>query len=94
MEKELFELIELLENDDPYGIGIHPNSYADEEMGYRVYHKDGYCFDVTKIKDYENDEVGHYTYKYHEGAFDGFKDLPLEKAIKLIKSETNDTGRN
>lgn len=94
MEKELFELVESLDDKNISGFGIHPSSFVDDrfpgdEQGFRIYHKDGYCFDITREKEYniDGDEIGSFHYEYHEGHFDGFKELTLKKAIELIKSE-------
>ncbi|WP_304138744.1 hypothetical protein [Mesonia mobilis] len=93
-EQELYELIEKLDESNLDGIGIHETSFVEtrfpeDAYGYRVYHKEGYCFDITREKDYEDeeDEVGFWTYEYHEGVFDGFKELTLDDAIKLIREE-------
>lgn len=94
MEKKLFDLVASLDQDNLDGIGIHPSSFIDErftsdENGFRLYHKDGYCFDITREKEYDIDgnETGNFHYEYHEGHFEGFKELPLEKAIELIEKE-------
>ncbi len=98
MEKEevLYKLIESLDNDNMsgLGIGVHESSFCDcqfpeEEYGFRIYHKDGYCFDITKEKEYPDDTKKDWKwyYEYHEGVFDGFKSLTIENAIKIIETE-------
>jgi len=93
-EKKLYELVDNSDVDkmSKLGIGIHDSSFVEcrfpqESNGYRIYHKDGYCFDITWERqwDEEENEVDPH-YEYHEGIFDGFKDLTIEKAIEIIES--------
>ena len=56
---------------------------------YRVYHKDGYCFDTEKVG-YENEKTGElsgFEYEFYS-EWDDFKKIHLVDAIKLIKSCT------
>jgi len=93
LEKKLYELIDNLDLDNMHdvGIGVHESSFIEcrfpeDSYGYRVYHRDGYCFDITWERqwDEEDNEIEPH-YEYHEGIFDGFKELDIESAIKLIE---------
>lgn len=93
LEKKLYELVESIDQDNMEGLGfgIHESSFIEcgfpeNANGYRVYHKDGYCFDITWERqwDEEFNEIEPY-YLYHEGVFDGFKSLTIEKAIEIIE---------
>lgn len=93
LEKKLYELVDSLDSSNLDGIGVHESSFIEcrfpeDSYGYRVYHKDGYCFDITwerQFDEYENELEPHY--EYHEGCFEGFKELSIEKAIELIKTQ-------
>jgi hypothetical protein len=61
--------------------------HCDGERTYRIYHKDGYCFDISKELESENEETGEENFYY--GFFSewpGFDDLKVEKAIELLKN--------
>jgi hypothetical protein len=92
--KELYDLVakkgellkgklHILDNSDDEDV----NSIYGEGL-YRVYHEDGYCFDVSKtIIDWdirEGKEVDNFDY-FMYSEWDGFKNLTIEKAIELIK---------
>lgn len=90
--KKLFDLCE--KNDEGVYDKLHiiENSrFLYEKKEYRVYHADGYCFDVTKEKmELAEDEscdscIGGYEYSFNEGAYEGFKEITVEEAIKLLK---------
>lgn len=99
MEKELFELVESLDPDDLDNFSVHyTKDYPDfRDESFKVYIK-AHCFDVRKIYICESDEVSEvravdqdvndngYNYTYY-ALWDGFKELPLKKAIELIKNE-------
>lgn len=95
LEKKLYDLIDNLDQDNMsgLGIGIHESSIVDcrfpeEENGYKVYHKDGYCFEITFEKQFDEEENEiEPNYEYHEGMYDGFKSLTLEEAISIIEKE-------
>jgi len=95
LEKKLYKLIDNLDQDNMsgLGIGVHESSFGDcrfpeEENGYKVYHKDGYCFEITFEKQWDEEENEiEPNYEYHEGTYDGFKSLTIEKAIEIIESE-------
>ncbi|NCS88673.1 MAG: hypothetical protein AUK34_01125 [Ignavibacteria bacterium CG2_30_36_16] len=90
--KILFDLCEK-NNEGVYNkLHIIENSkFPDEKKEYRVYHADGYCFDVTKEKiELAEDEIcysciGGYEYSFNEGAYEGFKEITVEEAIKSLK---------
>ncbi len=92
--KKLFDIC------DNMGVGIHDKlhicdssedgRFPDEDKEYRVYHADGYCFDVRKQRN-EPEEgcicvtcIGNYEYSFLEGVYDGFKDIDIDGAIKLF----------
>lgn len=91
--KKLFDLCEK-NNEGVYNkLHIIDNSrFPEEKKEYRIYHADGYCFDVSKEKiELAEDEIcvsciGGYEYDFNEGAFEGFKEITVEKAIKLLQS--------
>lgn len=91
LEKKLYELVDTVDLNKIDGFGIHESSFVEcrfpqESYGYRVYHKDGYCFDITWERQFgeEGKEIESY-YEYHEGIFDGFKSLTIEQAIQIIE---------
>lgn len=91
LEKELFDLV------DWVGQGLYMSLHiiAISEFGYgnkyRVYHSDGYCFNIEKEEvDLAEDEsnpsaIDGYEYTYLDDLFDGFKILDIKEAIKLIR---------
>lgn len=94
--KKLFDLC------GKYGEGIHFNfhiiensQFPLEKKEYRVYHSDGYCFDVSKEEmELAEDEICNscingYEYSFNEGVYDGFKEITIEDAIKLIEGNDN-----
>ena len=85
MEKELFDLVESLDQNHSDSIGVHESGFddSDGEMSYRVYHQNGYCFDIKRQWDEDTEEM----YFFYYAEWDGFKELPLKKAIELIKNE-------
>ena len=93
LEKKLYELIDTVDVDNIDGFGVHESSFIEcrfptESYGYRVYHKDGYCFDITWERQWDEEEKEiEPHYEYHEGVFDGFKELSIEKAIEIIEKE-------
>lgn len=57
----------------------------DFEQSYRVYHSDGYCFDVWKEDaSIENDE-NEYTYGFYS-EWPGFTPLPIRDTILLMEA--------
>lgn len=101
-EKELFDLVEYkgecIEG-KLHIIDISDYSY-DEDLfydlkKYRVYHGDGYCFNIEKYSiddEYEfNEKYGEesnikgFYYYFISDLFDGYKTLSLKNAIELIK---------
>ncbi len=92
-EKRLYKLVESLDEGKSDGIGVHESSFIEcrfpkESYGYRIYHRDGYCFDITWERQWDEDDneiESHY--EYYEGVFDGFRSLRIEEAIEIIESE-------
>ncbi len=90
--KKLFDLCES-NNEGIYNkLHIIDNSrFPEEKKEYRIYHADGYCFEVYKEKieladDESNDStIGGYEYYFNEGMFEGFKEITVEEAINLLK---------
>lgn len=91
-EQKLFELIhakgETLEGNihiiDTSGM----RSQLPGEYEYRVYHADGYCFDIRRVLEetglLDTDEFDYSFY----AEWDGFKDLTPKKAIELINTSS------
>jgi hypothetical protein len=104
MDKEeiLYNLIQDLSILDIKGFGVHESSFVDcdfpdESYGYRVYNIKGYCFDITREKSYKTEEdeenkIFVWYYLFHEGSFDGFKTITIDKAIDMVRKALN-TGR-
>jgi len=90
-EKELFELIESMgeQQTDLFHIIDISDSFVFEYEGekiFRVYHKNGYCFEVGKLvlEDDESGNVIDYTYSFSQ-TWDGFKnDLNIVTAANLL----------
>ena len=56
-----------------------------QNVNYRVYHSEGYCFDSMQVyTDSDTDDYGM-TYKFFSDKFDGFKPISLSKAFEIIK---------
>jgi len=95
--ERLYKLIQKAENKPNIkNIGIEDTDCVDTRFddadGFKVYHSDGYLFQVYREKNYktEEDEVNDkwfWNYKFEDTHFDGFKTLTLEKAIELIEKE-------
>lgn len=92
--KKLFDLCESM------GEGVHgklhicdssdDSRFPEEDQAYRVYHADGYCFDVRKqANEVAEDEIcltciKGFEYSFMEGIYEGFKDIDIDQAIKLF----------
>ena len=93
-QKALFELVdsigEILEG-SLHIIETTEYPRCADEAKYRIYHKDGYCVDVMKEVETEDDD-GKVTYYYHYYAeWDGFKPVPTaDLLIKLLKQSQKD----
>lgn len=89
--KELFLLVHSLDDSNLSGTGIGKHDVSDckDSILYKIYHKDGYCFECEKIMEYKNEKSKVKTayYEFYEESYSGFKTLGIEKAIKLIKKE-------
>lgn len=92
MEKELFHLVHLLFNKgndltDKYHIidmeeEVNQDDFSYLKKSYRVYHSEGYCFDISLVGDIESKEKYYILYSEWEG----FKKIKnSEHAICLIK---------
>jgi|SRR5690349_14948403 len=102
MEKELFDLVEhkgeCLEGKF-HIIDISDYSYDetifDNAVKYRIYHEEGYCFNIERyeIINFEEFEYSHskeenidgFYYYFISDLFEGYKELNLKKAVELIK---------
>lgn len=91
--KKLFDLCEKNDEEVYNKLHIIENSrFPDEKKEYRVYHSDGYCFDVSKEKiELAEDEIcdsciGGYEYSFNVGAYEGFKEIAVEETIKLLQA--------
>lgn len=93
-EKELFDLVDSI--GEGLFLSLHIIDISDEiDYGkqYRVYHSDGYCFNVREeeiddlddfIAEYGKINIGNNHYAFQSDLFDGFKKLSIEEAIILI----------
>lgn len=89
-EKRLFNLIKKIGEGVFDKIHIIDNSDLTDESSYRIYHADGYCWDISIEPEYEwddeNDEdrlVGYY-YSFDE-EWEGFKQSGINLAITEIE---------
>lgn len=84
MVEQLGELlsgdIHIIDNSEKY-----PD--VDGEQKFRVYHKNGFCFDVEKRANYdvETDEFKGWEFDFFS-EWDGFEKCTIGKAIELVKS--------
>lgn len=88
--KKLFDLCEEFGENIHGKLHILENSqYPNEKTEYRIYHADGYCFDVSREEiDLAEGEmcdsmIGCYEYYFNEG-YEGFKEITVGEAIKLF----------
>jgi hypothetical protein len=95
--KTLFSLIQLRQDDDLVGVGIHNTSDHDFQESFKVYLEEGGCFDIDKEiicePDYYNDNKDDYEGLEEDGCiyniyqqWDGFKKFTLEEIFKKIKT--------
>lgn len=92
--QELFELItsigEILEG-DLHIIDTTEHHYCGGPKKFRIYHKEGYCFDVMKEIETEDEDTGEtltYYYDFYT-EWDGFIELDVDQAIELISKHGN-----
>ena len=90
--KKLFDLCEKNGEGIYNKLHIIDNSqFSDEKKEYRIYHANGYCFDVCKEKiELAEDEINvscisGYEYTFDAGAYQGFEEITVEEAFKLLK---------
>lgn len=91
LEKKLYDLIEKTGEQLHGSLHIINNSdsYNYDDREYRVYHAEGYCFDIKKEKvDLAEDEINKdaidgYEYTFYS-QWEGFKELSVEEAMILI----------
>ena len=98
-EEVLFDLIHSIGEYQDNGIHIIDRSEMypvfKEDQKYRIYHSNGYCFDVEYYRNYKLEEgESHYDYDENEVEYvfydlwDGFKRINIDQAIELIKKAT------
>ena len=92
LEKKLYDLVELIKNiNRVHGIEVYKSELVDtrfteEENGYRVHHKNGMCFDITREMMYdEEDRKKGWFYEYHKYSSSGFVHKDLGEALKDVK---------
>lgn len=87
-EQELFELVQSIGEtaNKKYSINIVKPINEEILVEYRIYHSDGYCFDICQKMNYnvETDEFIGFEYDMFS-KYEGFKELTSEDAIKLIQ---------
>lgn len=92
--KQLFDLVHNM------GDGLFPSLHiidmsdeCEDGIKYRIYHSDGYCFEVEEenieniedfISEFGNVNIGECYYSFQSDLFDGFNVLTIEEAINLI----------
>jgi len=79
-DQELFNLVDQLGEICEGKLHIIDTSEY-EVSQYRVYHADGYCFDISREPMFDEDSVIVYCF-YSQ--WDEFKELTVDKAIELI----------
>lgn len=95
LAKKIFDLCNKI------GEGVHDKLHIidtseghgleDEKQQFRVYHSDGYCFDISMEPiEIGKDEcnycsVDNKEYQFMDGIYNGFKECSLQEAIFLIK---------
>lgn len=86
LEQELFDLCEINEGlDGKIHVIDQTSEYEKEEKQYRVYHKDGYCFDTRKVISDRDEDSGEPIFEYQfYSEWDEFKTLTVKQAIKLF----------
>lgn len=91
--KKLFELCEKNGEGTFQKLHIIENSrFPDQKKEYRIYHSDGFCFDVSKEQvDLAEDEscdscIDGYEYYFEGDAFEGFKSITVEDASELLQA--------
>jgi len=96
-EQELFEKVATLHEGTHDKVDIMLVSDPMDEVNearFRVYHNDGYCFEVERQQHCESDEVDEYndihnlqpdgaTYHFDDMGFDGFKKCDVDIANSL-----------
>ncbi len=87
-EKELFKLIE--KTGETLDGDLHILEIPDDDSdntNFKVYHRFGYCFDISKKPEYDGetgDQTGYY-YEFFSG-WDGFEELTARGAIDLVQN--------
>lgn len=90
--KKLFELIENLGEGLFDSLHIIDISDGNNET-FRIYHSSGYCFDVQReyiedissfVEEFGNVNDGEYYYSFQSDQFEGFKELSVERALKIL----------
>lgn len=86
-ERRLFEAVEQVGEGIFSKIHIINNSaFPDTKTEYRIYHADGYCWDISKENQYdENDKEIEPFFDFSEN-WEGFKESGIEFAINEIES--------
>ncbi len=89
--KILFDLVDNIGEGLFLSLHIIDITEFGQKEKYRVYHLDGYCFNIEKKEnEFYNEKNldefgGFYEYSFQADLFDGFKTLTVNEAIKLIK---------
>jgi hypothetical protein len=89
IRQKLYERIESIGEGDYRDMHIiDTTEYMPDEgcKTFRIYHSDGYCFEVSKSIDTEDEETGAPLTFYYDidTYFDGFKDISADQAFKLL----------
>lgn len=88
--EKLYELLESIGECDLPGMHIidtgQNEMLCEGEGTFRIYHKDGYCFDVSKRVETDDEETGDALTFYYDldTYFEGFKDITPKEAINLV----------
>lgn len=70
------------------GLHIIDNTdFRGDEESFRVYHKDGYCFDIEKYPNYdvETEKFINWEYSFYS-EYEGFNKCSIKKAFELINN--------
>lgn len=101
LEKELFELLEKMGETITGDTHVLDTSEEYGEEGYRVYLKEGICFDVKKehvcdkedVHQFDGVDSEGYNYSFY-AEWDDFPSITCETALGLIKTKITKTLHN
>lgn len=91
IEQKLFELIDSIgeiTDGAAHVIDVTNTSPIEGERQYRVYHSSGYCFDIYKVAEDQDENTGDilkWEYGYYNEWY-GFEKIDAETALSILKN--------